>query len=194
MCFLCMLQGAYVICLSTHVQVSLVRILALVYRLVSLGIGVFVQKGSEVPIVRKKNRVSILHCIEYGVLLGTMISCCNVICFHSLAMFATLTFTIQECGTNQKHNICKWHKFDLTEIQYTYACMHTWHVLSLEFLISYWENKFLDLSLFVHMFHSSTPSCTYLLLSCRLFLFVHPVIIPLISCEWQEIIWFVPLS
>lgn len=94
-------------CLLTHVQISLVRILALVYRLVSLGIGVFVQKGSEVPIVRKKSRVSILHCIEYGVLLGTMISCCNVFCFHSLGMFATLTFTIQECGTNQEHNICK---------------------------------------------------------------------------------------
>jgi hypothetical protein len=44
---------------------------------------------------------------EYGVLLGTIVSCCNVFSFHSLAMFATLTFTIEEWGTNQKHDICK---------------------------------------------------------------------------------------
>jgi hypothetical protein len=84
--------------LLTHVQVNLVRILAHACRLVSLGIGVFVQKDSEAPIVRKKSRVSVVHCIEYDMLLSTVISFLHIFCFHSLAMCAASIFIMQNVG------------------------------------------------------------------------------------------------
>lgn len=62
--FMCMLQGTHAMWLLTHVQVHLVRMLALVCRLALLGTAVPVQKASEAPAVRKRSRVSVLHKME----------------------------------------------------------------------------------------------------------------------------------
>lgn len=58
------LQGACVMCQLTCVQVRLARILALVWRLVTLATAVFVQTVTEGPTVSKRNKVSVLHKIQ----------------------------------------------------------------------------------------------------------------------------------
>jgi hypothetical protein len=59
-----MLQEAHVVYLLTPVQVSHVRMLALVCGLAPLDTAASVQKALEAPAVRKRSRVSVLHKIQ----------------------------------------------------------------------------------------------------------------------------------